>query len=191
MCGENHLMRQNALKLILYFLIFLFQIQKNFFAAPLPATSSSSLISPEKALFISPLGFQTSNGDTEWVLKTTQSNPTALITQYKSENSSGSLSIRIDRVHWKTTHLKAYVKTFINQYPRLGFDILSKKYFNHKGDQAFVIDLVHFKEKKQLRQVVFMKRDLAVIMTCRDQVEPFKKTLLDCNKIIKTFQWNQ
>jgi hypothetical protein len=54
-----------------------------------------------------------------------------------------------------------------------------------------VLDLINRDNGRQLRQVVFLKKQKAVILTCRDQVSTFKDSLKNCNQIIRTFQWTE
>ena len=85
--------------------------------------------------------------------------------------------------------MKQFVKQWIKDYPRLGFEILSSKPLKVNGSAAFLIDTIHREGSKQLRQVVFLKEKKAVILTCRDHKDSFEKSVKGCNEIIRTFKW--
>ena len=77
----------------------------------------------------------------------------------------------------------------MKEYPRYGFDVLGSGAFAQKNQRGYVLDLLDRDQKKQLRQVVFLKNKKAVILTCRDQQSSFKNTLKSCNEIIRNFNW--
>jgi len=161
-------------------------------AAPMPGTSSSTLVSQKPGLFLSIKGFRIDAGNTAWVQSAPPKNIPSLVTIYKSpmpiDGQQPALTVRVDDLH-RNTSLKAYVKQWMQDYSRFGFDVLTAKPIKVNTNSAFLLDIVSRETKKQLRQVVFMREKTAVILTCRDQRESFAKTVQDCNQIIKTFAW--
>ena len=65
------------------------------------------------------------------------------------------------------------------------------KKFGKKENRGYVIDLMNQENEKQLRQVVHMKDMAAIVLTCRGHVDNFDKTLKNCNKIIRSFEWTE
>lgn len=186
------------------------------FAAPIPGTSSSKLISPEIGLFHSPAGFQMNAGKTGWsqvappagnkfIATMYKAQPTAIGAQiqrdlHASAKTAGaaartakagtpaSLTVRVDDLD-REIPLDKYIQKWMKEYPRYGFDVLASKPFMQAKQKGYVLDLVNRDQGKQLRQVVFVKQKKAVILTCRDQVASFQASLKACNEIIKTFTW--
>lgn len=187
------------------------------FAAPIPGTATSKLVSPQIGLYRSPIGFQLSSGHTGWAHVAPPANNKYIATVYRAEpgsvasqmhadlhsganvvnskiaNSSASknpatLTVRVDDLNRETT-LDHYIGKWMKEYPRYGFDVLGSKPFLQAKNKGYVLDLVNRDQGKQLRQVVFMKQKRAVILTCRDQIATFQTSLKACNEIIKTFTW--
>lgn len=162
-------------------------------AAPIPATSSSSLISSEKGLFLSSRGFSINAGETAWIHTQAPRGIPTIATVYRapetSEGVQAALTVRIDELNSKST-LKGYVKSWIKDYHRLGFDVLSAKPIQVDGQLAFLLDTLNQETKKQLRQVVFLKEKTAVILSCRDHKNTFQNNVQACNRIIRTFKWS-
>ncbi len=103
-------------------------------------------------------------------------------------SAPASLTVRIDDLD-KDVSLDRYIAKWMKEYPRYGFDVLGSKPFIQNKQKGYVLDLVNRNQGKQLRQVVFLKQKKAVILTCRDGVATFQKSLASCNQIIKTFSW--
>ena len=160
--------------------------------APIPGTSSSALIAADKGIFRSSHGFSISAGLSDWILTEAPRGNKFIAVQYKSpsthEGIRAALTVRVDPVKSKST-LKKYVKKWIKDYPKLGFDVLSAKKIRVDDKYAFLLDLLNRETDKQLRQVVFLKEQHAVILTCRDQRQMFSKSLKSCNNIIRSFNW--
>lgn len=163
-------------------------------SAPLPATSTSSIISKERGLFFSELGFKMNAGKTDWLLTPTPSGSKYMVTLYKSpkayKGTQASLSVRLDRLKEKQD-LEQYVQKWLRKYPRFGFEVLGAQNFSNKGQKGYVVDLVHKEKSKQLRQAIFMQANSAIVMTCRDHRENFKNSLRNCNSIIRSFKWTK
>lgn len=163
-------------------------------AAPMPGTSSSQIVSEKSGLFYSTKGFSLNAAETAWVQSAPPKSIPSLATIYKSplpsHGQQPALTVRVDEMH-KPLALRNYVKHWMQDYTRFGFDVLTAKPVRINNQSAFLIDIVSKETKKQLRQVVFIKEKTAVILTCRDERESFSKTLQDCNEIIKTFQWTE
>lgn len=179
------------MKPILLFLIVWF-LKSTAYASPVPATSSSSLITGKKGIYHSQVGYQISAEGTDWELSPLPTESKYLLTLYRSpesfKNVQASLSVRLDHIR-KNQKLKSYVKKWIKQYPRFGFEILGAKGFKSQGKEGYVVDLINRENSKQLRQVVFLKDTAAIVLTCRDHIDNFRNSLKNCNHIIRTFQW--
>lgn len=160
------------------------------FAAPVPGSTNAA--NPKLGLYASPLGFKISASDTDWIQTEPPPKTKYIVTMYKSpqkfKDTQASLTVRVDKLE-KRQALRSYVDQWLKDYPKFGFDVLGSKPFETGKQKGYVIDLVSRSSQKQLRQVVFMKDDKAVILTCRDHQENFKHTLKSCNSIIKSFQW--
>lgn len=172
--------------------------------APMPGTASSKLVSPQIGLYRSPLGFELNSGTSGWVHTEPPKDNKFVATAYRSPDSQerstdgqkttpqppATLTVRVDKIK-KGVTLEKYVQRWKKEYPKYGFDVLGAKAFTQNKQKAFVLDLINRDSAKQLRQVVFLKDQKAVILTCRDGSATFKSTLKDCNNIIKTFHWTE
>jgi len=161
-------------------------------AAPFPATGSSPLVSERAGLFYSEKGFKMDSANTAWIQSSPPKNIPSLVTVYKAPVSQHgqqpALSVRVDELR-KAQSLKSYVRKWMQDYTRFGFDVLTAKPIKINAQSAFLLDIVSRETKKQLRQVVFLKDKTAVTLTCRDHRDSFGKTVQDCNQIVKTFEW--
>jgi hypothetical protein len=161
-------------------------------AAPMPGAGSSALVARKPGLFFSGKGFRLDAADTAWVQAPTPKKIPSLVAVYKAplpiDGQQPALTVRVDDLR-RSQGLRSYVKRWMQDYSRFGFDVLTAKPVKVGEAQAFLLDIVSRETKKQLRQVVFMRNKTAVILTCRDQRQSFAKTVQDCNQIIKSFQW--
>lgn len=175
-------------------LMLIFSFLLSAFAAPIPATSSSALIHSPAGVFRSPLGFSLHAGPTTWVQSAPPQQMQQLATLYKSpilnKGVQAALTVRVDQLKDSAT-LKTYVKTWMKDYPRFGFDVLAAKPIRVEGQNGFLLDVINRDAAKQLRQVVFLKDRVAVILTCRDHRDNFEKSVSSCNDIIRTFKWRE
>lgn len=142
--------------------------------------------------FFHPKGFKIDASTTAWVQQEAPKNIPSLVTIYKSpvpvNGQQPALTVRLDSLK-RQQNLKSYVKRWMQDYTRFGFDVLTAKNITINDQAAFLLDIISRETQKQLRQVVFIKEKLAVILTCRDGKDSFQKTVQDCNSIIKTFKW--
>lgn len=163
-------------------------------AAPTPGTSSSELVSQSKGSFLSDAGFKVNSAQTKWLLATPPADSKYMVSMYRSpkayEGVYASLSVRLDRLD-KDKTLKQYMQKWLKRYPRFGFKVLGAQKFKQNGHRGYVVDLAHQTGQRQLRQAVYLKNRVAVVMTCRDHLDNFKSTLKDCNKIIRSFRWDE
>ena len=161
-------------------------------AAPIPATSSSSFLKTSLGMFRSHHGFSIHAGNTSWLHTPPPKGNKYIQTIYKApihhKGVQAALTVRVDKLH-RESSVKGYMKKWIKEYPRLGFTILNSQKVRVKKNTGFLLDLVNKKSNKQLRQVVFVKGYLAIILTCRDHKATFNSTVKSCNQIIKNFQW--
>ena len=158
------------------------------FSAPMPGTGL-----PQKpGTFLSEKGFRLDAGGTAWTPSQPPKDIPSLVTVYKSpvrqNGQQPALSVRVDQLR-KPSTLKNYVRKWMQDYTRFGFDVLTAKTIKINTQSAFLLDIVSRETKKQLRQVVFLKNKTAVTLTCRDHRETFGKTVQDCNQIVKSFEW--
>lgn len=161
-------------------------------AAPMPGTGSSPLVSEKPGLFHSSKGFRLNSAQSGWVQTAPPKSIPSLVTIYRSpapvNGQQPALTVRVDDLR-KNQGLKTYVKKWMKDYTRFGFDVLTAKPIKVGQTSAFLLDIVSKETQKQLRQVVFLKEKTAVILTCRDQKDSFKQTVEDCNEIMRTFEW--
>ncbi|MBX3021038.1 MAG: hypothetical protein KF799_05120 [Bdellovibrionales bacterium] len=161
-------------------------------AAPIPGTSTSPLVAPKPGMFYSSKGFRIDAANTAWVQSAPPKKIPSLVTVYKApmplDGQQPALTVRVDDLR-TALPLKTYVKKWMQDYTRFGFDVLTAKQVKINETSAFLLDIISKETKKQLRQVVFLKEKTAVILTCRDQRQTFSKTVQDCNQIIKSFEW--
>lgn len=162
-------------------------------AAPIPATSSSFVISSHIGKFISNHGFSIHADQTDWIHSPPPEDNPYIATLYRSPSTElgvqPALTVRVDELDTKQT-LKRYVKKWLKDYPRFGFEILKAKPIKINDQRAFLLDMVNRQTSKQLRQVVFLKQK-AVILTCRGHHKSFNDTVGNCNNIIANFRWSQ
>lgn len=162
-------------------------------AAPNPA-GTSQMIAPKLGVHKSNFGFEILAKNTPWIKTQPPKNARFIETVYRSpverNNVRASLSVRVDNMR-KPTSLKRYVKRWIKEYPKYGYDVLGSKGFKSGGKKGYVIDLINTKKKRQLRQVIYLNQKTAVLMTCRDHTESFNQSLKECNNIVKAFDWSK
>lgn len=158
----------------------------------MPGAGTSKLITDKPAQYYSPKGFRLNANKTAWVQVEPPKQIPSLVTIYKAplpqNGQQPALTVRVDELK-RTQPIKSYVKRWMQDYSRFGFDVLTAKNIKINEQSAFLLDIISRETKKQLRQVVFMKNKLAVILTCRDGKDSFSATVQDCNEIIKTFEW--
>lgn len=157
-------------------------------AAPMPTPNIPA------GHFFHPKGFKLDSSGTAWVQSEAPKNIPSLVTIYKSpvpvNGQQPALTVRVDQMK-RQQNLKSYVKRWMQDYTRFGFDVLTAKNITINEQSAFLLDIISRETQKQLRQVVFLKEKMAVILTCRDGKDSFQKTVQDCNQIIKTFKWTE
>lgn len=161
-------------------------------AAPLPATSSSMILSQKKGLFLSEHGFRIHSENTMWRHVGTPFENPNILTMYKSpqtaQGSQAALTIRIDKLG-KKNNLKNYIKHWKKDYVRFGFTILNRKKVKINNEKAYLLDLSNSNSQKQLRQILFVKNKKVVILTCRGQKINFSSTVKSCNHFFRNFSW--
>lgn len=159
--------------------------------APIPLTSTSALISRNDGLYRSPLGFSIHSSDTGWKQLPPPNKNEYIVTMYESlgEATPSALTVRVDELK-KSTPLDEYSKKWLRDYPRFGFDVITAKKVRVGDNVGYMLDLLSRENKKQLRQLLFVKDKRAVTLTCRGERAKFKTTVRDCNDIIRTFRWH-
>ena len=181
-------MKRSTLALFVFALIF----QLPAFAAPIPGTTSSEMVAPKLGIYQSKFGFEIAASKTPWIQTNPPKKSRFIATVYRSpisrNNVRATLTVRVDNMK-NSTSIKSYVKRWVKEYPKYGYDVLGSKAFKVAGKKGYVIDLVNQKKKRQLRQVIYLNKKTAVLMTCRDHTESFEASLKECNNIVKTFSW--
>jgi hypothetical protein len=174
-------------------LIFIALLPQLVSSAPMPVTSSSFLIQSNRGVFYSNSGFRLTSEGTDWVHSSPESNP-FIVSEYRAPRLlfgvQSAVTVRVNKLKHATT-LKKYVKDWVKDYPKFGLDILSSKPILVNKQLAFLVDTKNKNSKRQLRQIVFLKNKVAVIMTCRSHVKSFNSILKSCNQIFRNFSWTQ
>lgn len=169
-----------------------FLLSHNLWAAPIPATSSSDFLKTGIGLFRSPYGFKVSADKTTWIHTAAPNEQPFIATIYKAPQTEKGvqplITVRLDSMKRRKT-LNQYMREWVKVYPRLGFRVLATQKIKINDNTAFLIDLIHSKSHRQVRQVVFVKDSKAVVMSCRGHQDGFKKTVKSCNQIIRNFDW--
>jgi hypothetical protein len=172
-------------------LTFVFLAQ-NVFAAPIPASGNKA--HPKLGVYQSPQGFAMQTAGSDWIQSAPPKNTRYIATMFRSpkikNNMRATLTVRVDQLS-KPVALNQYVKRWTKEYPKFGFDVKGSKKFSMNGNEGYVVDLVSPAKKRQLRQVIFMNGKKAVLLTCRDHISTFRESLAECNKMIKSFKWQQ
>lgn len=162
-------------------------------AAPIPGTSSSQLVAPKLGIYKSRFGFEILADNTNWIQTNPPRRSKFIETVYRSpimkNNTRATLTVRVDKMK-NQTDIRKYVKRWIKEYPKYGYDVLGSKAFSAAGKKGYVIDLMNNRKKRQLRQVIYLNKKTAVLMTCRDHTASFNDSLKECNNIVKNFKWN-
>lgn len=186
----QRLVRLLNMKTLLLFITLSFSF--NAVAAPIPGAGRKA--NPQLGLYESPHGFQIATASTDWLQTKPPKSTRYIATMFRSpevrNKMRATLTVRVDRLT-QPMAISEYVKRWTKEYPKFGFDVKGSKKFTMNGQQGYVVDLVNPSKKRQLRQVIFMKNNRAVLMTCRDHVNSFNESLKECNKMIKTFSWKK
>ena len=157
-------------------------------AAPIPFTSTSLLTSEKSGIYRSPLGFTIHAGNSGWQATSPTVKNDFVVATYKSSTDASALTVRIDEIK-KPISLDEYSKKWLKDYPRFGFDVLTAKKVRVGNEVAYMLDFVSPENKKQLRQILFVKNKNAVTLTCRGDQTDISKTVRSCNEIIRNFRW--
>jgi hypothetical protein len=178
-----------ALTLITVVFVSLFALTS--WAAPNPA-ASSQMVAPKLGVHQSKFGFEILAKNTPWIQTQPPKKTRFIETVYRSpverNNVRASLSVRVDNMR-QPMPLRQYVKRWIKEYPKYGYDVLGSKGFKTGNKKGYVIDLVNARRKRQLRQVIYLNKKTAVLLTCRDHTASFSQSLKECNNIVKKFKW--
>ncbi len=171
-------------------LITLFFLAQTTFAAPIPGAGNK--VKPQLGVYKSPQGFEMQTTATNWIQTAPPKSTRYIATMFRSpnvkNNMRATLTVRVDQLD-KPMEISQYVKRWTKEYPKFGFDVKASKKFSMQGQSGYYVDLINPAKKRQLRQVIFMKENKAVLLTCRDHMDSFKTSLNECNKMIKSFKW--
>ena len=162
-------------------------------AAPIPGTTSSSMVAPKLGIYNSKFGFKILAQNSNWIQTKPPKKSRFIETVYRSplmrNNVRATLTVRVDNMKDQTS-IRKYVRRWIKEYPKYGYDVLGSKAFKRGKRKGYVIDLVNTRKQRQLRQVIYLNKKTAVLMTCRDHTDSFSASLKECNKIVQNFRWN-
>lgn len=162
--------------------------------APVPGTTSSKMVAPKLGIHKSRFGFEIMAKNTNWVQTKPRGASRFIETVYRSpverNSTRATLTVRVDNMK-KRTHIKKYVRRWIKEYPKYGYDVLGSKAFKTGNKKGYVIDLVNSRKQRQLRQVIYLRNKTAVLMTCRDHSSSFNQSLKECNNIVQKFRWTR
>ena len=157
-------------------------------AAPFPATSTSSFLKTDQGFFYGTEGFSLSAQKLNWKPQLTSKPGELTSVVFQSENDSGSLSAQIYQE--KKPSFEKDVKDWIKDYPFYGFKILNSKTISENKQKGIVIDLVHKKKQKQVRQIILeTPTEQSLVFTCQDSVSNFAQTLDKCNQVLRSLSW--
>ncbi len=140
--------------------------------------------------FKSSLGFSLSNENTDWKALPTPTPPISFLYRGPQIHNGvqPALTVRAD-VLPSVQSPKTYAHQWMKDYYRLGFDVLNSKPVSVSGNDGFLIDAIHRQSARRLRQIIFLKNKVAVVLTCRDHVDGFEQSLKTCNTIARSFHW--
>lgn len=160
--------------------------------APTPMTSSSGLLSLKRGLMRSPFGFQIHSENTNWVQVPPPQTIKNLVAWYKAPEEAAidqaGLTVRADKFD-KVVSPTKYMRHWRADYSRFGFNILRIQPLQQDGEKGYLVELTHQSTQKQIRQVIFFKKDIVVTMSCRDNLQSFERTVKSCNQLFKNFSW--
>ena len=177
----------------MFFILLLAQV---IFAAPEPPSTKKS--ETFKTLR-SEEGFLFSQFDTSWFNSPKPEDKKSIHFLFRSPVVTNGfqpiMTVRVDKNIGETKNIQEYVQQWMDDYSKLGYQVLGSQPFQHKNEVSYVIDVrssENTESQRQIRQVVFFRRkQKAVILTCIDNVGTFKNSLIECNKIIRSFAWDQ
>lgn len=180
----------------LFFLLIILSLTSNWSSAsPTPGQGSSLLADKEQGYFLNSLGFTLKTTGTHWNLESVSNDPSVQTPRLVYRDDADALmSVHSDKLASELS-LESYAKKWIRDYNHYGFEVLGSKAFtlgNNKKTEftrGFVVDLIHKKISRQMRQVIFLKTKNVVILTCQNKKDQFSQTLADCNQIAKSFEW--
>ena len=151
------------------------------------------MVAPKLGIYKSKFGFEILAQNSNWIQTNPPKKSRFIETVYRSpvmrNDVRATLTVRVDNMKDQTS-IKKYVKRWIKEYPKYGYDVLGSKAFKSGKKRGYVIDLVNARKKRQLRQVIYLNKKTAVLMTCRDHSTSFSSSLKECNKIVRNFRWN-
>lgn len=178
-----------------YFLhLFCFCLCSASFASPIPMTGSSKAVSPFWGLFHSSQGFSVDGRKTGWEIAEGPASNDNVLAIFKGpatdKDRNPLFTVRVDEDK-KNQKPEQYVRSWLLLYRRLGLDVLGHQPFTQNGNKGFVIDVLNPGQNMQTRQALFFRGEKVVVLTCNDQKSTFNKSLVACNQLIKSFQWDQ
>ena len=125
-------------------LLILVLISGTLYAAPHPSTSSSFLIGQEKGRFFSQHGFLIHANNTQWRHKSPPKGIKNVETIYsapdRKNGMQASLTVRVDSLK-KSKSLKSYLKKWMRDYQRFGFEVLQSRKVKVGDNLAELVDL--------------------------------------------------
>lgn len=104
------------------------------------------------------------------------------------EDKDIKVSVNFQKV--KKISLSSYAKKWIKDYSYLGFNLLSTRTLDLAGKSVLLIDLVHPKKQRQLRQFLYLNEDKAITLTCSHQyATSFADKIKPCYDVARSVSW--
>lgn len=161
-------------------------------SSPHPARISSALGSEVTGNFFLSQGFKLGTLDSGWKLESTKDFMASLDhVRYQHPSHPGAEFSVVQQVLSRPSNIEAFSKRWMRDYANYGFEVLGTKSFAENQNRGMVIDLFHRASQKQVRQVLFVQNQKAVVLTCTQEQKKFSETLGACNQMIKNFSWVQ
>lgn len=161
------------------------------------ATSLFAAVDPNLALVApEPINFSIAATGTNWELAVAPPDAKNVKRFFRGpmasdQNSQPTLTVRVEPVSEKQKDLREYLRKWLKDYPKFGYNVLGHKPFKLDGQSAFVIDVVSHSGEKQARQVLTVQGEQVVLLTCLDKKDSFMSSLPACNQIIRSLKWEK
>lgn len=151
-------------------------------------------IDPAALLPQEPLGFEIKAEVPGWELSTPPPDAKNVKRLFRGPASAASksqptLTVRIEPLAKEEKELRDYLRRWLKDYPKFGYNVLGHQPFKLDGRQAHVIDVVDVAGERQARQVVTVEGPNAILFTCLDQKQEFGKSLPACNTLIRSVKF--
>jgi hypothetical protein len=107
----------------------------------------------------------------------------------KDMKTQPTLTVRIEPLPENEKDLREYLRRWLKDYPKFGYNVLGHKPFKLDGQSAHVIDVISNSGEKQARQVITLQGKDVILLTCLDTKDSFMDSLPACNQIVRSLKW--